>query len=205
MTALEHTNGCWTVAAPKGAYQARTLINAGGAWADKIGALAGAVPIGLVAKRRTAIIVDATPGYDVGALPCVDFASTNAYIKPESDKLMVSLGDATPTQPQDVQPDEMDVAVLADWLARETLIPVRRIAHSWAGLRSFVSDGSPVLGFDPVVPGFIWHAGQGGYGIMMAPALARAVASLGLKGELPAYFISQHLNVDDLSPARLGQ
>lgn len=205
VTALTHANGSWTVTTPKGTYQARTLINACGAWADKIGALAGAAPIGLVAKRRTAIIVDATPGYDVGTLPCVDFASVDAYIKPDAGKLMVSPGDATPTQPQDVQPDEMDVAVLADWLERETLIPVRRIAHSWAGLRSFVSDGGPVLGFDPVVPGFIWHAGQGGYGIMMAPALARAVASLGLKGDLPADFVSRDLTVDDLGPARLGQ
>lgn len=205
VTALRHANGIWTVTTPKGTYQARTLINACGAWADKIGALAGAAPIGLVAKRRTAIIVDATPGYDVGTLPCVDFASVDAYIKPDAGKLMVSPGDATPTPPQDVQPDEMDVAVLADWLERETLIPVRRIAHSWAGLRSFVSDDSPVLGFDPVVPGFIWHAGQGGYGIMMAPALARAVASLGLKGDLPADFVSRDLTVDDLGPARLGQ
>ena len=32
--------------------------------------------------------------------------------------------------------DEMDVAVLVDWIERETLIPVQRISHSWAGLRS---------------------------------------------------------------------
>lgn len=31
---------------------------------------------------------------------------------------MVSPGDATPATPQDVQPDEMDVAVLADWIER---------------------------------------------------------------------------------------
>jgi len=204
VTALKRTGGIWTVTTPKGTYQTRTLINAGGAWADEIGVLAGAERIGLVAKRRTAIIVDATPGYDVGTLPCVDFAATDAYIKPEAGKLMVSPGDATPTQPQDVQPDEMDVAVLVDWLERETLIPVRRIAHSWAGLRCFVSDNSPVVGHDPVVPGFFWLAGQGGYGIMMAPALARAAASLCQDGKLPTDFISLQITVEDLSPTRFG-
>ena len=203
VTALHQTGGSWSVTTPKGTYRAKTIINACGAWADEIGVLAGATRIGLVAKRRTAIIVDATPGYDVATLPCVDFAATDAYIKPEAGKLMVSPGDATPTPPQDVQPDEMDLAVLVDWLERETLIPVRRISHSWAGLRSFVPDDSPVVGFDPLVPGFIWHAGQGGYGIMMAPALARAVASLGLDGTLPADFVSRQIGVDDLGPMRL--
>lgn len=203
VTALKHANGSWAVTTPKGTYYAKTLINAAGAWADEIGALAGAARIGLVAKRRTAIIVDATAGYEVSTLPCVDFAASDAYIKPEAGKLMVSPGDATPTPPQDVQPEEMDVAVLADWLERETRIPVRRIGHSWAGLRSFVADESPVLGFDPVVPDFVWHAGQGGYGIMMAPALARAVASLGFEGSLPADFTSLQITAADLGPARL--
>ena len=71
-------------------------------------------------------------------------------------------------------------------LQRETLISVSRIAHSWAGLRSFVADGAPVVGYDAVVPDFFWLAGQGGYGIMMAPTLGRAVASLIGSGSLPA-------------------
>lgn len=203
VTALLHEDGAWTVSTGKGTWQAKTLINAAGAWADEIGVLAGASRIGLVAKRRTAIIVDATPGYEVCRLPCVDFASTDAYIKPDGGKLMASPGDATPTPPQDVQPDEMDVAVLADWIERETLIPVRRISHSWAGLRSFVSDDSPVVGYDPVVPDFFWHAGQGGFGIMMAPALARAAATLCLTGTLPADFTSSGVSSVDLGPARL--
>lgn len=201
---LSYKDGAWTVTTHRNTYQAKTIINAAGAWADEIGALAGASPIGLVAKRRTVIVVDATTGYEVGDLPCIDFVSNGAYIKPDSGKLMVSPGDATPTPPQDVQPEEMDVAVLADWIERETLIPVPRVLHSWAGLRSFVPDNSPVVGFDPNAPSFFWVAGQGGYGIMMAPALARAVASLCLSGALPADFLSTGIAVDDLGPQRLA-
>lgn len=201
--ALKNTADVWTVTTRAGTYQAKTLINAAGAWADEIGALAGAKKIGLVAKRRTAIIVEPPAGCDVETLPCVDFASSDAYIKPDGGKLMASPGDATPIAPQDVQPDEMDVAVLADWVQRETLITIRRIGHSWAGLRSFVSDDSPVIGYDPIVPEFVWHAAHGGYGIMMAPTLARAVASLCQNGGLPFDLASSGLRSSDFGPERL--
>ena len=117
---------------------------------------------------------------------------------------MASPGDATPIVPQDVQPDEMDVAILVDWIQRETLIPIRRIAHSWAGLRSFVADESPVLSYDPSVENFVRHAGQGGYGIMMAPSLARAVASLCHDGTLPEDFTCAGVGVEDLGASRSG-
>jgi len=204
-TALANRADTWAVSTTKDTYRAKTIVNAAGAWADEIGALAGASRIGLVAKRRTAIIVEAPAGDPVGALPCVDFASNDAYIKPEAGRLMASLGDAIPTQPQDAQPDEMDVAVLVDRIQRETLVTVRRIAHRWAGLRSFVPDENPVVGRDADVANFVWLAGQGGYGIMMSPALARAVASLCLEGRLPIDFVTSQLTIDGLGPARLGQ
>ena len=204
VNALSHSDGTWTVSTGKNTYYAKTIINAAGAWADEIGALAGATHINLVAKRRTAIIVDAPPNCDTARLPCVDFANNEAYIKPEAGKLMISPGDATPTPPQDVQPDEMDVAVLADWIERETRIPIRRISHSWAGLRSFVSDENPVVGYDPKVPNFIWHAGQGGFGIMMAPTLARACASLIAQDKLPQELLDVGVTADNLSPNRFS-
>ena len=46
------------------------------------------------------------------------------------------------------------------------------MSHRWAGLRTFVADGEPVVGFDPLANGFFWLAGQGGYGIQTSPAIA---------------------------------
>lgn len=204
VTALSRDSGTWTVIAGKTTVQGETVVNAAGAWADQVGHMAGAGSIGLVAKRRTAIIVDALAEMKVAGLPCIDFAGSDAYIKPEAGKLMASPGDATPMTPQDAQPDEMDVAVLADWVQRETLLPVRRIVHSWAGLRSFVSDENPVMGKDTTVRNFVWHAGQGGYGIMMAPSLARALASICQNGKLPEDFSSSGLDTSDLGPRAAG-
>jgi D-arginine dehydrogenase len=202
---LDRRDGHWQALTGGSLVSARIVVNAAGAWAGHVGDMAGARSIGLVPKRRTAIIVDAPPGLDIGAMPAIDFVGSDAYLKPDAGRIMASPGDQTPTEPQDVQPDEWDVAVLVDWLQRETLISVTRIAHSWAGLRSFVADGAPVVGYDAGVPDFFWLAGQGGYGIMMAPALGRAVASLIVSGCLPADLLANGLSEKDLSPARLAQ
>ena len=63
---------------------------------------------------------------------------------------------------------------------------VARIAHRWAGLRSFVADRVPTAGFAPDAPGFFWLAGQGGYGFQTAPAMAAIVEALVTGGDWPA-------------------
>ncbi|MEX1663425.1 NAD(P)/FAD-dependent oxidoreductase [Thioclava sp. 15-R06ZXC-3] len=203
VTGLTRGRAGWIITTSKSVISGRTVINAAGAWAGQIGALAGAVDIGLIPMRRTAIVVEPPAGLNVAALPAADFIGTNAYLKPEAGKLMASPGDRTPSEPQDARPEELDIAILADWLETETLIKVRRINHSWAGLRSFVSDDVPVVGFDPVAPDFFWLAGQGGFGIMMAPALGRAVVSLIAKSDLPDDISARGIAKDDLSPNRL--
>ena len=178
VAALSRYAGVWKVHTSNDTHSAATIINAAGAWADQVGALVGAQSIGLVPMRRTAIIIDAPEGIQCAGLPAVDFAGSGAYMKPDAGKLMASPGDAVPTDPHDAWADDMDIAVFADWIEHETTIKVEKIAHSWAGLRSFVPDEAPVVGFDTDVPGFFWLAGQGGFGIMMAPALAVLTAEL---------------------------
>ncbi|MGB1310504.1 MAG: NAD(P)/FAD-dependent oxidoreductase [Leucothrix sp.] len=175
VTALKSHHALWEVGTVNNTYQGKQLVNAAGAWADQLGVLAKAQPIELVPKRRTAILVDVPAHIDLSGMPLVDFVG-GAYMKPEAGQLMVSPGDETPVEPQDILPDDLEVAVLVDWLERKTLLSVDRIAHSWAGLRSFVADGNPVVKFDDEIANFFWLAGQGGYGIMMAPSLAKQAA-----------------------------
>ena len=200
---LTREDGAWRVDARGGTARARLVVNAAGAWADRVGAMAGALPIGLVPKRRTAILLGPPAGVDLRAMPLVDFAADEAYLKPEAGMLMASLGDATPCEPSDVQPEEIDVALIADRVERETTLAVRRIPHRWAGLRAFVADGAPVVGLDPRAPDFLWLAGQGGYGIMMAPVLAQATAGLATTGAWPAPLAAAGVTEAMLSPSRL--
>lgn len=176
--AMTRTGKVWCVETANDHFSAARIINAAGAWADQIGKMAGARRIGLIPKRRTAININGPDGMDCAALPAVDFAGTDAYIKPDAGKLMASPGDATPSEPMDAWPDDMEIAILADWIQRNTTLHISKIEHSWAGLRSFVHDEAPVVGIDTQIPDFFWLAAQGGYGIMMAPALAQLTADL---------------------------
>jgi D-arginine dehydrogenase len=203
VTALDRRNGAWHAETPAGAFAAPIVVNAAGAWADKVAALAGAKPVGLVPKRRTAIIVELPNGTDTRGWPAVDEVGYGCYCKPETGRVMASPADATPVEPCDVQPEDLDVAIIADWLERSTLIPVRRIARRWAGLRCFVADDGPVCGFDDEADGFFWLGGQGGYGIMMASSLGRATASLIGRGELPADIAMAGVTAPDIAPTRL--
>ena len=84
-----------------------------------------------------------------------------------------------------------------------TTLQIRRPNRTWAGLRSFVSDGDLVGGFDDKVPGFFWIAAQGGYGIQTSAAMGQACAALVRHQPLPDAIAKFGLAADMLSPARL--
>jgi len=109
----------------------------------------------------------------------VQSAGHDWYIRPEArTKLMVTPCDETPMHAHDVQPDELDVAIGIDRMQQALSIEVRRVEHSWAGLRTFSADRSLAYGWDDTLPGFFWCVGQGGYGIQTAPAAGKLVADM---------------------------
>jgi D-arginine dehydrogenase len=202
VTALERDGSGWRIRAGSREIKAGVVVDAAGAWGDSLAALAGANPVGLMPKRRTAFLVTPPEGLDIRAWPLTIGAHEDLYFKPDAGKLLVSPADETPSEPVDAQPDEMDVALAADRLAQRTTIEVRRIAHKWAGLRTFAPDKTPVVGYDPAVAGFFWLTGQGGYGFQTAPALARLGAALITGKSVPAEILDQGVTADQLSPAR---
>jgi D-arginine dehydrogenase len=141
--------------------QAGLVVNAAGAWADELAAMAGAAPLGITPYRRTMVQARVDPA-PTNNLPLVLDLDESFYFKPESGRLWLTPHDETPTPPCDAAPEEIDVAVAVDRLQQITDWRVERIEHRWAGLRSFAPDRLPVYGFDPEVPGFFWCAGQGG-------------------------------------------
>jgi D-arginine dehydrogenase len=90
-----------------------------------------------------------------------------------------------------------------DRIEQATTLAVGRVHHQWAGLRSFVADRSPVVGYEPSRPGFFWHAALGGYGIQTAPALSRLAAALALNRGVDSSLVEFGIDAGELSPARL--
>lgn len=207
VVALGRVGGDWLVETRTGRFRAAVIVNAAGAWADEIAALAGVSRIGLVPKRRTAVLIDPPEGVapdSPGIWPAVVDVDERFYIKPDAGKLLISPADETPSAPCDAQPEEIDIAICIDRIETAFDISVRRIEHKWAGLRSFVADKAPVAGFAPDAPGFFWLAGQGGYGIQSAPALSRAAAALVLGRALPADIAAEGVEPWMLGAERLG-
>jgi D-arginine dehydrogenase len=201
--AVTRQAGRWRVATETEAFEARFLVDAAGAWADEVAALAGVPPVGLVPKRRTAFIVAPPPGLAVEAWPLVGDIAESFYFKPESGRLLASPADETPVPPQDVQPEELDIALAAERIGQATTLAFRHIERKWAGLRTFAPDKTPVIGPDPAAPGFLWMAGQGGYGIQTAPAAGAALAALVATATLPAELAALGLTREQLLPDRL--
>ncbi len=203
--ALSHGRNHWTAKTDKATYHARVVVNAAGAWADKVGKLAGAQKLGLVSKRRSACIIPAAR-HDVSAWPMVGDVDEEFYFKPDAGKLLLSPSEETPMEPCDVYVDELEIARAVACLEAATTIQVRqKIARQWAGLRSFVEDRMPVVGYDKNARDFFWLAGQGGDGIQTSPALSRLACSLAINEPVPDDLAADGLTGKTLSPERLNQ
>ncbi len=201
--ALQREPGGWRLDAGTRVLRAPIVVNAGGAWVDEIAQLAGLAPLGMRPLRRTALTVDVPPGIDIARWPAVIEIAETFYFKPDAGRLLICPADETPSPPCDAQPEEIDVALAVDHFERATTQSVKRVIRKWAGLRTFAPDRSPVAGFDPRAAGFFWRAGQGGYGLQMGPALARAAAALLLEQPLPADIEDEGVEAAALSPRRL--
>ena len=195
----------WTVHEERGErWSAPVLVNAAGAWADAVAAMAGVAPLGLRPLRRTIVVLDPPEGADVRAWPFVKTAVDDFYILPEGGRLAASPVDEVECAACDAQPEDYDVALAAWKVERYTTLPVRRIAHRWAGLRTFTPDRVPAAGFAPDAPGFFWLAGQGGYGLQTAPAMAAVAEALVTGGDWPAGLAELGAGVREIGVERLA-
>jgi D-arginine dehydrogenase len=202
VSAVRRSGAGWQVDADKGAWTAPVLVNAAGSWADSVAALAGVRPLGLRPLRRTIIVID-PQGHEVRDWPFVKAVRDEFYMLPESGMLLASPVDEVPDDPCDAQPDDYDVALAAHRVEEYTTLAVARIAHRWAGLRTFTADRVPTAGFAPDAPGFFWLAGQGGYGLQTAPAMAEIAEALVLGRDWPAGLARLGVAPAHITPDRL--
>jgi D-arginine dehydrogenase len=203
VTALRRRGDVWQVQAGGRWYEAPVVLNAAGAWADEVAKMAGLPGVGLQPRRRSAFIFAPPEGIEISQWPLVFGASEDWYFKPDAGMLLGSPANADPVEPQDVQPEEIDIALAIHRIEEMTTLAIRRPTRTWAGLRSFVADGDLVAGFDAQAPGFFWVAAQGGYGIQTSPAMGEACAALARGLPLPEHIAAFGLTPAMLSPARL--
>jgi D-arginine dehydrogenase len=194
----------WSVGWVGGRLSAGAVVLAAGAWCDELAALAGARPVGLRPLRRTIAVCRVPAGSPLRSEgPLVSDAAHSWYFKPEGPNVLVSPADETLSEPCDARPEEADVALGIERVNEATTLGLRSVVSAWAGLRTFAPDGVPVVGEDPDRSGLFWLAGQGGYGIQTAPAMARCLAGLVTASGIPADVAALGVRAEHLSPARL--
>jgi D-arginine dehydrogenase len=201
---LAHDGQDWRIDTADGRrYAARQVVNAAGAWADDVAALAGVTRVGLEPRRRSAFLFEPPAGLRVEQWPAVIAGDESWYFKPDAGLLLGSPANADPTHAHDVLPDDLDVAIGIDRIESATTLTIAQPRSRWAGLRSFVADGEPVAGFAPESPAFFWAAALGGYGIQSSPAFGRLCAAL-LRGDaVPSDVAARGLEIGTLGAARL--
>ena len=204
VTALQRSAQGWQLRAGGIDYAAPVVLNAAGAWADVVASLAGVRPIGLQPKRRSAFIFAPPQGVSSNDWPLTIGIDEDWYFKPDAGMLLGSPANADPVPPQDVQAEELDIALAIDRIESMTSLSIRRPSRTWAGLRSFVADGDLVGGFDADASGFFWVAAQGGYGIQTSAAMGEACAALARGLPIPERIASFGLNAAMLAAQRLA-
>ncbi|RFC69158.1 MULTISPECIES: NAD(P)/FAD-dependent oxidoreductase [Mesorhizobium] len=178
LRSAERVGGKWRAQTAKGEIVADVIVNAAGAWADPVAQACGVASLGIQPMRRSIAVLPAPAEYDTTNWPLIDDSAERWYCKPGGGKLYVSPADEIPVEPHDAYVDDMILAEGLDRFEQAVDYPVTRVERSWAGLRSFAPDRTPVAGFAPVADGFFWLAGQGGYGMQTAPALSRLAGQL---------------------------
>jgi D-arginine dehydrogenase len=203
VTSIEYRSGGWILGIENDdEIEADVLVNAAGAWGDELGGLAGAQGLGLQPLRRTALLIG-SEGHDIAGWPLLFDAGGSFYLKPEAGQLLLSPNDETPSPPCDAQPEDWDAALAVDRIQQATTLAVPRIERKWAGLRSFLPDQIPAVGYDQRVDGFFWLIGQGGFGMQTSAAMGRLSAALVEGTTVPDDLLARGIDSQTLAPARL--
>ena len=147
VTFIERQGSDWRVHCGDTIFAAPVVLNAAGAWADTIARMAGVVPIGIEPRRRSAFTFAPPATVATAAWPAVIGAAEDWYFKPEAGLLLGSPANADLVEPQDVQPEELDVALAIDRIESITTLTINRptcirrdcarswpMAASWADL-----------------------------------------------------------------------
>lgn len=200
---ITRSGGGWRVVAGEHVISCAAVVDAAGAWADDVARSAGVPPVGIRPKLRSAFVSPARYPGDLAGLPLLMDACERWYAKPEAGLILGSPADETDVPPGNARPDELAIAQALDAINDATALDLRTVRRAWAGLRSFVADKAPVVGCWQAHQGFHFLAGQGGYGIQTAPALARLAADVIAAGTLSRETDGYGVPLDSLAPDRL--
>ncbi len=175
------------------------VVNAAGAWAAHVAALAGVdLP---VTPLRSQVAVTVPTGALPATMPMTVYPGDGFHLRVRDGRVLLLMPSPAAADPfgDAVEPAWVDAVA---GVARERVpclesVEVERAA-CWAGLYEMSPDGRAILGSAPGVPNLYFANGSSGHGVMHAPALGQLLAEIILDGHATT------LDVSSLRPDRFG-
>jgi sarcosine oxidase subunit beta len=202
VTAIRRNDaGITAVETTRGPVSTRIVVNAAGAWAAQVAALAG-IDLPVQPLRRQ--LVPTEPFSEVShEIPMVIDMTNGFHFRPESLGFLLAWNDPEETTGYkvDFEPSfiEKILTHAADRVPCFENVAVNP-KRAWAGLYEMSPDHHCILGAVEDVPGFFCANGFSGHGVMHSPATGHILADLILRGKTNVVS-----NVEVLSPARFAK
>jgi len=199
VTAIEIKNGKINkVKTTKDDYSADTVINAAGAYAKEIGALAG-INIPVIPDCHEAGITEPVKPFFKPMVVDIrpDDQSANYYFYQNKEGQVVFC--ITP-RPPIIGKDTDSTSVFLPLVVKRMLnlyprLRNLRIRRTWRGLYPMTPDGFPIVGFTKEIENFFLTVGMCGQGFMLGPGLGLIVSEIIADNSKNYNFITEQLNL----------
>ena len=188
------------VETPAGTIHCDVVVNAAGAWAGQVGALAG-LEIPVKPCRRCIYLTEAFPLIP-NDIPLTIDVSSGFYMRKEKHRVLFGASNES-------EPPGENLAVDWDWMETVLALGVARFPvlaeaglaykNCWAGLYEITPDHTPILGRHPELPNYVDASGFSGHGIQHAPATGMLIAEEILDGR------AHTIDIDDLRITRFRE
>ncbi len=172
-----------SVRTDEGSIETRTVVNAAGPWAAKIGDMAG-ITLPVAPYRRHIYIASTRPEPGSTIMPVIpqnhimviDFESS-FYFHKEGPNVLFGMGEPNETPSfEETVDDSFLEKIIPVATSRLPALSNASLLTTWAGLYEVTPDAMPILGETPSVSGFYLINGFSGHGFQHAPAAGRLVA-----------------------------